>query len=387
MAHDNDKKNTTLKRYGKRTLVDSSMLKGHYAENGYFMSDNANYEIIPVNFENKLRQSRVETKNYYSILKNELLSYNCISKFEEMFELFYADDVCIARLAIYCGRVRLTLRFNKKKSFKKLREKMEEMDNILVSSGYIELYVDTDEKCDRALDLISVLMRDLELLRHDAYNAVDYVLEYPTIENGRFGYPEDLDKDVPEMVVVGDSDRKYRYIWLLLLIIAILAVLVGITTCTIYQTKQKDKHPTFEIIDVNGNIFLDTFVFESNIDIFNDPNYGGKKIIYPGREEVYYFYVFNNNNYPLTCSISFSEDNLDAINMRYRFRIADVQYNNAPWQGLDEIGISNLTIDANSKILCAIDWRWVDSDRDTEIGERGLATYTLRIHFTDFAKK
>lgn len=387
MGNNNENKYASLSRNGKRSLVDDSIVKGHYAENGYFVSHDVNYEIIPTTFENKLRQSRFETKSYYSILKNELLSFGCESEFDEKFELFNLAKVCIAKLAIYCGRVRLTLIFNKKRSFKHLREKMENVDNILVSSGYVELYVDNDEKCHRAIDLIGVLMRDIEASKAESHQMVDYVSLYQTIENGRFVYPDDLDKDVPEMVVVGDYLRKYRYVWMLLLIIAILCVLVGITTCTIYKTRQKDKYQIFDIQDVNGNIFLDSFTFDAKVDIFSDPNYGGEKIIYPGREDIYYFYVSNKNDYAITLSINFTDDNEQDINMKYRFRLADAQFNKSPWQKLDEIEISNLTIDPNSRILCALDWKWEDSDRDTQIGENGLATYTLIIYFSDFAKK
>jgi len=382
----NDNKDTLLK-HSKRKLFMDKQSNGHFGANGYYTSDDENVEIIEATFENKLHQSRNETKEFYSILKNELMSYGCLNEIGRMYEVFRLYELCIARLAIYCGRVRLTLEFNKKKSIKKLRKKVDKLDNILISSGYIELYVDTTSKCDHAIELISILMKDIEVSKIDSFTETNYVEKYETIENVRFAFEEDVDAAVPEMVVVGEKPKSLPQVWFLILIITILLFLLGFTTCTIYKTKKEQKYPTFNIVDKEGNVFLDSWTFNANIDIFNDPKYGGEKIIYPGRSNTYYFYVSNTNDYILTCNITFSADNKDNINMLYRLRVADASFENAPWCDIKDINLTNFTIDKNSKVLCALDWKWEDSDRDTLIGETGLATYAIHIQFSDFSKK
>lgn len=380
-----DNKERILK-HSKRTLFSDQKIKGHFGPNGYFTSDEDNLEIIEATFENKLHQSRDETKNYYNILKNELMSYGSISEIGPQYEIFRLYEMVVARLAIYCGRIRLTLLFNKKKSIKKLRKKVEKLDNILISSGYIELYVDTTLKCEQAIDLIGVLMRDIEVNKLEDFKEVDYAINYPLIENVRFAFEEETDEELPEMVVVGEETKNYRQIWFLILIIAILIFLVGFTTCTLYKTKKEQRYPTFDIVDEEGNVFLDSWTFNAKVDIFDNPLFGGAKVIYPGRNDTYYFYISNTNDYTLTCNISFSEENINKINMKYRFRIAAAMTDGDNWYDLKDMKISNFTVDANSRVLCALDWIWADSDSDTSIGEEGLATYTINIMFSDFAK-
>ena len=44
-----------------------------------------------------------------------------------------------------------------------LFEELKEYESFLISNGIIEMYVDEDRKCDNALKLIGILMRDLKV--------------------------------------------------------------------------------------------------------------------------------------------------------------------------------------------------------------------------------
>lgn len=383
---DNDKNNNSLKRNKHSIICEDKKSYGHYAPNGYYICDEDTGDVIEATFENKLCQSRNETKSYYNTLKNELCSYNSVSEIFDQYEEFKIFDFSIAKLAIYCGLVRLTLLFNNKKSFNIIKQNIVKCDDILVSNGYVELYIDTDDKLNNAINIISILMRDISIDKNKFYQVTDYISAFPTKENVRFAYNENFDQDIPEMVVVGPTKKENKHVkWLLLIIIALL-VTVAITACSLYKTKKEQEYPVYHILDENGEILLDEYTLTKEVDIFKDPLLGGEKIIYPGREGTYYFYVSNENNYRFSCSISFDEKNDSNINMKYRFRIADVKYTHDNWQGIDEVGITNFTIDGNSKVLCALDWTWLSSDQDTEIGLVGLATYTLEIYFMDFEK-
>lgn len=359
-------------------------LNDHFDENGYYICDNNDPIIIPMNFINKLHQSKFITKKYYSILKNELLSYNTISEITDEFETFKLFDLSIANIAIYKGILKIRLEFNKKKAIKKFKEEISNFDNILISNGYLEMYVDDDITLNRAIDLIGVLMRDLHTMKDPNYENYDYTKDYATIENSTFREKEKNTK-TPELVVKSSIDILNN-IKMYLIILVGLIVLTGITTCFIYKANLKDKHPVFDVLDDEGNVFLDSWTFNEEVDIFNDPNLGGKKIIYPGRTSTFYFYVANTNDYPFKCNLSFSDLNEENINMRYRLRIANASFENAPWQEISEINVNGLRVEAGSKVLCALDWTWLESDKDTEIGEKGSASYSLSIHFSDFEK-
>lgn len=386
MPNNDKNNNNSLKRNKHSIICENKTSNGHYAPNGYYICDEDTGDVIEATFENRLCQSRDITKNYYNILKNELCSYNSTSEIFDQYEEFKLYDFSIARLAIYCGIVRLTLLFNNKKSFNILKQNILKCDDILVSNGYIELYVDTDDKLNNAINIISILMRDINIDKNKFYQENDFISAFPTKENVRFAYKENFDQDIPEMVVVGPTKKENKNVkWLLLIIIALL-ITVAITACSLYKTKKEQEYTIYHVTDKNGEILVDSYTLEKSVDIFQDPLLGGEKLIYPGREETYYFYVSNENSYRFNCSISFSDINDSNINMKYRFRIADVKYTHDEWLDISEVGITNFTIDANSKVLCALDWTWLSSDKDTEIGLEGLATYTLKISFYDFEK-
>lgn len=383
MADNNNSK--PILSHNERKLFSDYMGSGHLGTNGYYETDLENKNVLEPTFENKLHQSKDETKNYYNILKNELLSYRATSEIGPDYEVFRVYEVCVSRLSLYCGRVRLRLEFDKKRTIKNLKKAVAKLEDILVSNGYIEMYVDTTEKCDRAIDLIGVLMRDIEVVKNPDYEIVDFIKDYPIIEDGIFSFVEDEEQDVPELVVVGNKERKSR-VWMLLIVILALAILITIGACELYQTKKEIRYPTFEIVDTNNDVVLSEHIYETEVNIFNNPYMGGAKVIHPGRESTYYFYVSNTNDYTFTCSLYFNEKNLEDINMVYRLRIANASAENEPWHDISEINRTNVTVGANSKLLCALDWKWADADNDTEIGERGLATYTLTITFSEFAK-
>ena len=380
-----DMKNGPRLTHKERELFGDYMGSGHFGTKGYFETDLENKNVLEPTFENKLHQSKEETKNYYSILKNELLSYRATAVMGPEYEVFRLYELCVARLSVYCGRVRLRLEFDKKRSIKNLKKVVASLENILVSNGYVELFVDNDDKCNRAIDLIGVLMRDIEVVKDPDYVVVDFAKDYPVIEDGIFSFVEDDEQKIPEMVVMGEGTKKARIWWLLIIILALL-IAISIGACELYQTKKEIEYPTFEITDLDDVVVLDEYTMENEADIFDDPAFGGAKIIYPGRESTYYFYISNTNDYSFTCSIVFSEKNKDDVNMLYRLRIADASKENETWHDISEINRTNVTVGPNSKLLCALDWTWADSDNDTEIGMKGLATYTLIITFSDFKK-
>ena len=311
------------------------------------------------------------------------MSYGSYDHMGKEYEMFRQYEKVIARLSIYCGRVRISLLFDKKRKIKRFKDEIAQFESFLISNGIVEMYVDDDEKCANAIKLIELLMRDLKVNKLDEFVYIDYALKYLTLDNVRFVDPDDETKLVPEMVVRGKGKGFAWWIWIIIL--ALLTV-IAIGSCELYQTKKEIQYPTFNILDDDLNVLLNEYTFEQNIDLFSDPTLGGDKIIYPGRQSAYYFYIENTNDYTLTCSMSFDEVNLEDINMMYKIRFANATNQNTPWFDIDEMDHTNITVSPNSKLLCVLEWKWIDADNDTEIGERGLATYTIHISMYDFAK-
>lgn len=358
-------------------------LRGNFGPNGYFTNEDSG-EIIEATFENKLRQSRDYTKTYYTILKNELMSYGCYDHMGKEYEMFRQYEKVVARLSIYCGRVRLSLLFDKKRKIKGFKEELKEYESFLISNGIIEMYVDEDSKCDNALKLIGILMRDLKVNKLENFVEIDYKEIYQTLDNVRFLNPDDESKPVPELVVRG----KTRSVsWWLLIVILALIVVIAIGSCELYQTKKERQYPTFNILDNKNGLIVSDTKFEEIVDILNNPYLDGQKIIYPGQDGEYFFYIENNNDFTFTCSVLLEEINLYDINIKYRLKFANATNTNDPYRDIEEINkTTNVTVGPNSKLLCVLEWHWEDAPNDTEIGESGIATYTIKISFSDFVK-
>ena len=250
-------------------------LRGNFGPNGYFTNEDSG-EIIEATFENKLRQSRDYTKTYYTILKNELMSYGCYDHMGKEYEMFRQYEKVVARLSIYCGRVRLSLLFDKKRKIKGFKEELKEYESFLISNGIIEMYVDEDSKCDNALKLIGILMRDLKVNKLENFVEIDYKEIYQTLDNVRFLNPDDESKPVPELVVRG----KTRSVsWWLLIVILALIVVIAIGSCELYQTKKERQYPTFNILDNKNGLIVSDTKYEEIVDILNNPYLDGQKII------------------------------------------------------------------------------------------------------------
>lgn len=380
--------------HNERSLFGNYSSSGKFGTNGYYSNPDGEI-ILEGTLENKLHQSRNETKSYYSILKNELMSFGASPKMGEEYEIFVLFEKSVAKLAVYCGRVRLTLGFNKKRVIRALKKEVDQLEDILVSNGYIDMYVSDDEQCKRALDLINVLMRDLHVVRDSYYKPVDFVGLYPIIENAQFTFVEEEDQFIPEMVVVGDGVRKSRAIWILIPILLVMFIaLIAIGSCAIIRSGSSDDTvPTFTILDKDDQTIIDDQTeFDTELDIFSNPLYGGLKIIYPGRSDAYQFYINNNNSFDFDCALKIVDENNWNINMKFKLRVANVNVMGAAsdWMSLTElneyIDLHNIRVPANSKLYCVLDWKWVDAENDTQIGQDGLATYTLKFIFDDFKK-
>lgn len=117
-------------------------------------------------------------------------------------------------------------------------------------------------------------------------------------------------------------------------------------------------------------------IFESN---FYGKKYEDK--IAPGFYGSYEFTLQNNRNTPIRYILSFKEENPKNINMVYsvqkegKYVLGDVNKN----EYINEVKLPELVIDANSKLDYKLNWKWEDTNNDTEIAEMDIAKYRLSI--------
>lgn len=115
--------------------------------------------------------------------------------------------------------------------------------------------------------------------------------------------------------------------------------------------------------------------------IFSNPAYEYKDIIAPGSFNSYAFVIRNNNDFEVIVDIMFEETNEENINMNYKIK------NNGnyligsedTYERINNKKISQVKLPAKSQKSYILDWKWIDSENDTQIGIKADSIYKLSI--------
>lgn len=118
---------------------------------------------------------------------------------------------------------------------------------------------------------------------------------------------------------------------------------------------------------------------------FYQKDYVGK--IAPGFLGTYDFVLQNNGDKDINYILSFKEENPENINMVYTVQ-SDGEYvlgNSTHSVYIDGIKLEEVKVLANSKVYYKLNWKWEDTNYDTQIGEKTNAKYkvTIKIQATE----
>jgi len=130
-------------------------------------------------------------------------------------------------------------------------------------------------------------------------------------------------------------------------------------------------------------IVYDDYKIWDNKDlrIFANPAYEYRHVIAPGSFNSYAFVIRNNNDFDVDVDVLFNEVNEKNINMQYKLK-NDGKYLLGSVDNYETIVgkvISNITIPANGYESYVLDWKWVDSSNDAEVGFDVNSFYKLSI--------
>ena len=125
----------------------------------------------------------------------------------------------------------------------------------------------------------------------------------------------------------------------------------------------------------------DSIWSERELRIFSNPAYEYQKIIAPGSSNSYTFVVRNNNTFDITVDIIMTEENPSNVNMKYKLRNQGnyIVGNNNKYEDVEKLNIKNITIPAKNQKSYILDWKWVDSENDTNAGIDINNIYKLKI--------
>lgn len=124
----------------------------------------------------------------------------------------------------------------------------------------------------------------------------------------------------------------------------------------------------------SGDFLVESESFEwalsTELDIFSNPIYKMKSLIAPNSSNTYSFNISNKTKYNLIYSIVFDEDNNYGLNMKYRLK-RNGKYllgSDNNWVSLSDVSVNDLKIKIGSSDSYSLEWKWFESDNDTDIG-------------------
>lgn len=175
--------------------------------------------------------------------------------------------------------------------------------------------------------------------------------------------------------------HRFRWIPFIAVLLVILALLTALSVMLgLYFTSRSGNPyaPTIFIADEDGTEWSDS----ENLPVFVNETFGDA-VIMPGLKGSYRFTLENHNSDVLEFSLQFSEESNEyGIDIVYKLKRDNVYIGGGDeYVGAARLGLSEMTIEAESATVFELEWYWQDNDAaDTAAGENG-AVYTLRIDF------
>lgn len=118
------------------------------------------------------------------------------------------------------------------------------------------------------------------------------------------------------------------------------------------------------------------------LSIFKNRYFNDKSIIAPGISGIYNFTVENYFSSNIKYSMSFAEENNLKINLRFKLKRNGVYIvgNENDWVNCEELSQKDIYINSKSSDIYTLEWKWIDNNNDTEIGENDKSTYKIKVN-------
>ena len=148
------------------------------------------------------------------------------------------------------------------------------------------------------------------------------------------------------------------------------------------EISQPDKESGIEVFDKETEYSKNT-----TLNIFtNTTYYVVDDKIAPLTENSYQFIIRNHNDFNIKYNLELNEENFNKINMKYRLKLNDeyVSGDNETWLTYDELKQDSIVLSANNYDVYTLDWKWFESENDTEVGTSINSDYKLKLKITAF---
>jgi len=103
--------------------------------------------------------------------------------------------------------------------------------------------------------------------------------------------------------------------------------------------------------------------------------------IKPGDSGIYEFEIKNNTKKPAKYKLIFDEINIYHVNVMYKLKRNNtyIAGDDETWVKYDNLNFGEQILKKGKKDAYTLEWKWVDSENDTEVGITKGAKYTLKV--------
>ena len=126
---------------------------------------------------------------------------------------------------------------------------------------------------------------------------------------------------------------------------------------------------------------------DAELNIFNNVQFNGEKIIAPRSTGTYKFYIRNKSNSDMKYNIKFSDEMKKFVNMKYKLKIDNIYIRGSEenYISIDKLDVNNVTVPKDSVNIFTLEWYWEDDDElDTAIGTSNDRYYTIKLKVEKF---
>ena len=116
----------------------------------------------------------------------------------------------------------------------------------------------------------------------------------------------------------------------------------------------------------------------TDLKIFSKSIYNVDGVLAPESENTYQFIVKNNTKYRIKYNIIFVETNDHNINMQYKLK-KNSTYVISNYTRPSDMVVEEYTLNSGESDTYYLDWKWISSSNDTQIGAASDVTYKLQI--------
>lgn len=116
----------------------------------------------------------------------------------------------------------------------------------------------------------------------------------------------------------------------------------------------------------------------NDLQIFSKSIYNVDGFLAPESQNTYQFIVRNDTNYRIKYGIKFNETNYFDINMKYKLKKNDT-YLISEYSKANILTVTEFYLDPGESDTYYLDWKWISSSNDMEIGTNPSASYGLQI--------